>query len=107
MRANGCFPPSTAFRDSAQPDVDLGSNIGGVVLGGLSEYLSLVVGFNGLLLGVFHCQVRVDLGLVDALPKLVAGFRGRGLHRCFRLRGALHPRGGTEPVLRLNRRARQ
>jgi SAM-dependent methyltransferase len=41
---------ATAFRDSPQPDVDLGSNIGGVVLGGLSEYLSLVVGFNGLLL---------------------------------------------------------
>ena len=41
---------ATAFRDSPRPDVDLGSNIGGVVLGGLSEYLSLVVGFNGLLL---------------------------------------------------------
>ena len=40
---------ATAFRDSPRPDVDLGSNIGGVVLGGLSEYLSLVVGFNGLL----------------------------------------------------------
>jgi hypothetical protein len=40
---------ATAFRDSSRPDVDLGSNIGGVVLGGLSEYLSLVVGFNGLL----------------------------------------------------------
>jgi SAM-dependent methyltransferase len=41
---------ATAFRDSDQPDVDLGSNIAGVVLGGLSENLSLVVGFNGLLL---------------------------------------------------------
>jgi SAM-dependent methyltransferase len=41
---------ATAFRDSTRPDVDLGSNIGGVVLGGLSEYLSLVVGFNGLVL---------------------------------------------------------
>lgn len=41
---------SVAFRDSARPDLDLGANIGGVVLGGLSEYLSLVVGFNGLLL---------------------------------------------------------
>src|SRR5207248_2917075 len=47
---------ATAFRDSTQPDVDLGSNIAGVVLGGLSEYLSLVVGFNGLLLvaGVYY-----------------------------------------------------
>ncbi len=34
----------------AQPDVDPGWNIAGVVLGGLSEYLSLVVGFTGLLL---------------------------------------------------------
>lgn len=41
---------ATAFRDSTRPDVDLGSNIGGVVLGGLSEYLSLIVGFNGLVL---------------------------------------------------------
>ena len=41
---------STAFRDSARPDVDFGSNIAGVILGGLSEYFSLIVGFKGLLL---------------------------------------------------------
>jgi len=40
---------ATSFRDSHQPDVDFGSNIGGVILGGLSENLSLVVGFNHLL----------------------------------------------------------
>ena len=40
---------ATAFRSSAQPDVDFGSNIGGIILGGLSEYLSLVLGFNHLL----------------------------------------------------------
>jgi SAM-dependent methyltransferase len=40
---------ATSFRDSRQPDVDFGSNIGGVILGGLSENLSLVVGFNHLL----------------------------------------------------------
>ncbi|MFO0891944.1 MAG: hypothetical protein U0790_22765 [Isosphaeraceae bacterium] len=40
---------ATAFRDSAKPDVDFGSNIGGVILGGLSENLSLVFGFNNLL----------------------------------------------------------
>jgi len=40
---------ATAFRSSRQPDVDFGSNIGGIILGGLSEYLSLVVGFNHLL----------------------------------------------------------
>ena len=33
---------ATSFRDSRQPDVDFGSNIGGVILGGLSENLSLV-----------------------------------------------------------------
>ena len=41
---------ATAFRDSKQPDADLGSNIAGVILGGLSEYLSLILGFNYLLL---------------------------------------------------------
>jgi hypothetical protein len=40
---------AAAFRDSHQPDVDFGSNIGGVILGGLSEYFSLVLGFNNLL----------------------------------------------------------
>lgn len=41
---------ATAFSRSAQPDVDLGSNIAGIILGGLSEQLSLVLGFNNLLL---------------------------------------------------------
>ena len=40
----------TVFRDSLHPDIDLGSNIAGVILGGLSEYLSLLMGFNSLLL---------------------------------------------------------
>ncbi|MGP0068070.1 MAG: spermidine synthase [Isosphaeraceae bacterium] len=40
---------ATVFRSSRQPDIDFGSNIGGIILGGLSEYLSLVVGFNHLL----------------------------------------------------------
>ena len=38
-----------AFRDSQQPDIDIGSNIGGVILGGLSEYFSMMIGFNQLL----------------------------------------------------------
>jgi hypothetical protein len=41
---------ATVFRDSKQPDVDFGSNVAGIILGGLSEHLSLVVGFNYLLL---------------------------------------------------------
>ena len=40
---------ATAFRDSRQPDVDFGSNVAGIVLGGLSEPLSLVTGFNHLI----------------------------------------------------------
>lgn len=40
---------ASAFRDSRQPDVDFGSNVGGIILGGLSEYFSLVVGFKYLL----------------------------------------------------------
>lgn len=40
---------AASFRDSTRPDADLGSNIGGVILGGLSEYASLMLGFNGLL----------------------------------------------------------
>ena len=39
----------TAFRSSRQPDIDFGSNIAGIILGGLSEYFSLIVGFNHLL----------------------------------------------------------
>jgi hypothetical protein len=41
---------ATAFRDSRHPDLDFGANIAGVILGGLSENLSLVLGFNHLLL---------------------------------------------------------
>jgi len=41
---------ATAFRESRRPDVDFGSNVAGIVLGGLSEQLSLVLGFNYLIL---------------------------------------------------------
>jgi SAM-dependent methyltransferase len=41
---------AASFRASHRPDVDFGSNIGGVILGGLSENLSLVIGFNNLLI---------------------------------------------------------
>jgi hypothetical protein len=40
---------ATMFRDSRQPDVDFGSNIAGAIVGGLTEALSLMIGFNGLL----------------------------------------------------------
>ena len=38
------------FRDSLRPDVALGSNAAGVILGGLAENMSLVLGFDHLLL---------------------------------------------------------
>ena len=41
---------AAVFRDSRRPDVDFGSNVAGIVLGGLSEQLSLVLGFNYLVL---------------------------------------------------------
>jgi SAM-dependent methyltransferase len=41
---------AAVFRDSRHPDVDFGSNVAGIILGGLSEHLSLVVGFNYVLL---------------------------------------------------------
>jgi len=51
-----------AFRTSARPDVDLGSNVAGIILGGLSEQLSLVLGFN-LLLAVAAAYYLLSLGL--------------------------------------------
>jgi SAM-dependent methyltransferase len=41
---------AVTFRDSPRPDIALGSNVGGVILGGLAENLSLVLGFDYLLL---------------------------------------------------------
>jgi len=41
---------ATVFRESRQPDVDFGWNVAGIILGGLSEQLSLVIGFNYLVL---------------------------------------------------------
>ena len=41
---------AATFRDSQHPDVDFGSNIAGVILGGLCENLSLVMGFSHLTL---------------------------------------------------------
>lgn len=40
---------ATVFRESRKPDVDFGSNVAGIILGGLSEQLSLVLGFNYLI----------------------------------------------------------
>jgi hypothetical protein len=41
---------AVTLRDSPQPSTALGSNIGGVILGGLAENVSAVIGFDHLLL---------------------------------------------------------
>jgi hypothetical protein len=41
---------AVGFARSPEPDIALGSNVAGIVLGGLTEHLSLVIGFNALLL---------------------------------------------------------
>jgi hypothetical protein len=41
---------ATTFGESRHPDVDFGSNIAGVILGGLAENFSLMLGFDHLLL---------------------------------------------------------
>jgi SAM-dependent methyltransferase len=53
---------AATFRDSRQPDVDLGWNVAGIIVGGLSEQLSLVLGFNQLLL-VAIAYYLLSLGL--------------------------------------------
>ena len=41
---------ASVFRDSREPDRDFGWNVAGIILGGLSESASLIIGFNYLLL---------------------------------------------------------
>jgi hypothetical protein len=41
---------AVSFRDCARPDAAFGSNVGGVILGGLSENFSLMIGFSNLLI---------------------------------------------------------
>jgi hypothetical protein len=41
---------AVSFRASKEPDRDFGANIAGAVLGGFAEYLSIVLGFQYLLL---------------------------------------------------------
>lgn len=63
----------TSFRDSRQPDVDFGSNIAGAILGGLAENLSLMVGFNYLLIiALAFYLLSAVLRRPAAMPKLAA-----------------------------------
>jgi hypothetical protein len=61
---------STFFRESTNPDMDMGSNIAGVVLGGLAENFSMVLGFSHLLwvaIG-FYLLSRLLKGRVSPRP---------------------------------------
>jgi len=63
----------TSFRDSRQPDVDFGSNIAGAILGGLAENLSLMIGFNYLLIIALAFYVlSAVLRRTISIPKLAA-----------------------------------
>lgn len=61
---------ASSFRDSQRPDVDFGSNVGGVILGGLSENLSVVGGFQSLL------WVAIVYYLLSALFRSRRGMAG-------------------------------
>jgi spermidine synthase len=64
----------TSFRDSSQPDVDFGSNIAGAILGGLSENLSLMIGFKNLLIVALAFYVlSAVLRRPVAVPRLATG----------------------------------
>jgi len=64
---------ASVFRDSRRPGADFGANVAGIILGGLSEQLSLVVGFNYLILIAIGYYL---LSLAAPLPRARLGSRG-------------------------------
>jgi spermidine synthase len=65
---------ATNFGESRHPDVDFGSNIAGVVLGGLAENFSLMLGFDRLLLlAVAFYFFSAILGPALSMTRSVAG----------------------------------
>jgi SAM-dependent methyltransferase len=54
---------SSSFRRSANPDVDFGANVAGVVLGGVLEYLSLITGYRLVLVTVMALYALSLIGL--------------------------------------------
>ena len=62
---------AASFRDTARPDVSYGWNIAGVIFGGLSENLSLVLGFNHVLLvavGYYALSAVLSAGRRSPVP---------------------------------------
>jgi len=64
---------ASVFRDSRRPGADFGANVAGIILGGLSEQLSLVVGFNFLILIAIGYYL---LSLAAPLARARFGIRG-------------------------------
>ncbi len=63
---------ASCFAGSLHPDVDFGSNVAGVILGGLSENLSLMLGFNQVLLvAVAFYLLSAALGARVKVPAVV------------------------------------
>jgi hypothetical protein len=64
---------AASFRDSKHPDADIGSNIAGVILGGLSENLSMILGFNYLLgVAILYYGLSLLLRRRIVLPQATA-----------------------------------
>ena len=62
-----------SFRDATNPDMAFGSNIAGSVVGGLSEFFSMLLGFRYLLLLaiIFYLLSIPFKGRAAAIPKAV------------------------------------
>jgi hypothetical protein len=64
---------ATTFGASRQPDVDFGSNVAGVILGGLAENFSLMLGFDHLILiAVAFYLLSAVLGPLRLAPRPLA-----------------------------------
>jgi hypothetical protein len=65
---------AATFQDSPRPDLDFGSNIGGVMLGGLSENASPLAGFDHVLyLAIADYLLSAALGRRLPAPALCRG----------------------------------
>ena len=66
----------SAIKHSDSIGRDYGTNLLGAMAGGVGEYLSLVTGFNALLLVIALCYVGAVLARTSAAPQLASGGRG-------------------------------
>ncbi len=60
---------AVSFRDSRHPDLDFGANVAGAVIGGFTEYLSMLLGFRYLLLvAMAFYALSAAFGRAGAMP---------------------------------------